>query len=99
MYCVDGLIVLKESLQNNDLIFFFKYFLSSDQYNKMNLFNFGREQLNNGSLNNMLEQVGIDDVGSFVNQFRNQANQEANSSDDESADIAPTRGSSLNQVC
>lgn len=45
----------------------------------MDLFKFGREQLNNGSLNNMLEQVGIDDVGSFVNQFRNQAETSAHS--------------------
>jgi hypothetical protein len=39
----------------------------------MDFLNFGASQLNNGSLNNMLEQVGIDDVGSFVNQFRNKA--------------------------
>lgn len=39
----------------------------------MDLFKFGMEQMNNGTLNNMLEQVGVDDVGSFVNQFRNQA--------------------------
>lgn len=45
----------------------------------MDLFKFGREQLNNGTLNNMLEQVGIDDVGSFVNQFRNQAEASAHS--------------------
>jgi hypothetical protein len=43
----------------------------------MNLFNFGREQLQKGMLNNMLEQVGIDDVGSFVQEFRNKANDEA----------------------
>jgi len=43
----------------------------------MNLFNFGREQLQKGILNNMLEQVGIDDVGSFVREFRNEANHEA----------------------
>ncbi len=60
----------------------------------MDLFNFGREQLNNGSLNNMLEQVGIDDVGSFVNQFRNQASASANQSDD----IASAGSSFLNQV-
>ena len=45
----------------------------------MNAFNFGRDQLQKGMLNNMLEQVGIDDVGSFVNQFRQTANQEASS--------------------
>ena len=43
----------------------------------MDLFNFGREQLQKGMLNNMLSEVGIDDVGSFVQQFREQANQEA----------------------
>ena len=41
--------------------------------------NFGREQLEGGSLNNMLKQVGINDVGSFVDQFRNKATQEATS--------------------
>ncbi len=44
----------------------------------MDLFNFGREQLQKGMLNNMLSQVGIDDVGSFVQQFRDEANHEAN---------------------
>lgn len=43
----------------------------------MDLFNFGREQLQKGMLNQMLEQVGIDDVGSFVQEFRNEAKQEA----------------------
>ncbi|CAF2509867.1 unnamed protein product [Rotaria sp. Silwood2] len=43
----------------------------------MNLMNFGREQLENGKLDDMLRQVGINDVGSFVNQFRNKVNQEA----------------------
>jgi hypothetical protein len=43
----------------------------------MNLFNFGREQLQQGLLNNMLEEVGIDDVGSYVKQFRNEAEHEA----------------------
>ena len=44
----------------------------------MNLLNFGREQLQKGMLNEMLSQVGIDDVGSFVQQFREEANHEAN---------------------
>ena len=35
----------------------------------MDLFNFGREQLQKGMLNNMLEEVGIDDVGSFVTRI------------------------------
>ena len=57
----------------------------------MNLFNFGREQLQKGMLNNMLEQVGIDDVGSFVSEFRQEAEQEAQAahrsqSDDEGED-------------
>ena len=43
----------------------------------MNLFNFGREQLQKGMLNNMLQQVGIDDVGSYVEEFRNEAQREA----------------------
>lgn len=43
----------------------------------MNLLNFGRDQLQKGMLNSMLEQVGIDDVGSFVKEFRNEANHEA----------------------
>lgn len=36
----------------------------------MSLFNFGADDAQNGSLNNMLNGVGIDDVGSFVNEFR-----------------------------
>lgn len=43
----------------------------------MNLLNFGREQLQKGMLDNMLQQVGIDDVGSFVQEFRSEAKQEA----------------------
>jgi len=64
----------------------------------MNLLNFGREQMNNGTLNNMLEEVGIDDVGSFVNQFRNHANHEAKSSTDQFNDLESMGGSFLNQV-
>ena len=64
----------------------------------MNLLNFGREQLRNGKLDNMLEQVGIDDVGSFVNQFRHQANREAAESEERSSDIASSGGSFPNQV-
>ena len=58
----------------------------------MNLLNFGRDQMQKGMLNNMLEQVGIDDVGSFVNQFRQTASQETSSqhrrrdNDDEDGD-------------
>ncbi|CAF0952004.1 unnamed protein product [Didymodactylos carnosus] len=37
----------------------------------MNLQNFGPRELQNGTLDRMLEQVGIDDVSSFVNKFRN----------------------------
>ena len=43
----------------------------------MDFLNFGREQLQKGMLNNMLEQVGIDDVNSFVQEFRSEANHEA----------------------
>jgi len=43
----------------------------------MNFLNFGREQLQKGMLNNMLQEVGIDDVGSFVQEFREEANREA----------------------
>ncbi|CAF1001421.1 unnamed protein product [Adineta steineri] len=49
----------------------------------MSLFNFGREQLQKGMLNQMLQQVGIDDVGSFVQDFRNEAAQ---------ASVAPHQG-------
>jgi hypothetical protein len=68
----------------------------------MNLFNFAQEHLKGGELNGMLEQVGIDDVGSFVNQFRNQANHEAvrasNESEDQDDDETAGGHSSLNQV-
>ena len=43
----------------------------------MNLLNFGKEQMQQGMLNNMLEKVGIDDVGAFVDEFRQEANHEA----------------------
>lgn len=43
----------------------------------MNLFNFGRDALQKGMLNNMLEQVGVSNVDDFVKDFRNQASQEA----------------------
>jgi len=39
--------------------------------------NFGHEQLEKGSLNDMLRQVGINDVGKFVDQFRSKVNEEA----------------------
>ncbi|CAF0712060.1 unnamed protein product [Adineta steineri] len=42
----------------------------------MNLVNMGREQLENGGLDSMLKQVGINDIGSFVSQFRSKATQE-----------------------
>ena len=61
----------------------------------MDLFKFGMEQMNNGTLNNMLEQVGVDDVGSFVNQFRNQA---ATSSRSGGAAASSGGGSLLDQV-
>lgn len=40
---------------------------------KMSLWSFGSEQLENGSINDMLQGVGISDVSSFVNQFRGEA--------------------------
>lgn len=55
----------------------------------MNLFNFGREQLENGTFNGMLEEAGIDDVGSFMNQFRNKAKAESKN----------TSASSASSVC
>ena len=68
----------------------------------MNFMNFGREQLESGSLDGMLQQVGIDDVSGFVNQFRNKVNEEAGSQGSASADQQPdlmSMGSSfLNQV-
>jgi hypothetical protein len=51
----------------------------------MNLLNFGCEHLENGTLNNMLGEVGIDDVGSFVKQFRNQTSHEAEASTHQSS--------------
>ncbi|CAF0982112.1 unnamed protein product [Rotaria sordida] len=39
--------------------------------------NFGREQTENGTLDDMLRQVGINDVGTFVNQFRSKVNEDA----------------------
>lgn len=69
----------------------------------MNLFNFGREQLQRGMLNNMLQQVGIDDVGSFVNEFRQEAQQgaqEAHNShendDDEDTSVRHASGQQAN---
>lgn len=70
----------------------------------MSLMNFGREQLENGSLNDMLKQVGINDVGTFVNQFRSQVNQEAakegntNSANPQQPDLMTMGSSFLNQV-
>ncbi len=61
----------------------------------MNLLNFGCEHLENGTLNNMLGEVGIDDVGSFVKQFRNQTSHEAEASTHQSS----TWSSFLNEVC
>ncbi|CAF1107560.1 unnamed protein product [Rotaria sp. Silwood1] len=42
----------------------------------MNLADFGEEHLNDGTFNRMLEDVGIGDVGSFLDQFRNEAHNE-----------------------
>jgi len=40
----------------------------------MNLLNFSLEQLNNGTLNNMLEEVGIDDVNNSTNMIQGAMN-------------------------
>ncbi|CAF3930881.1 unnamed protein product [Rotaria magnacalcarata] len=52
----------------------------------MNFFDFGREQLENGSLNGMLQEVGISDVRPFLNQFRDRVKQEAPQNDEDSTD-------------
>ena len=41
------------------------------------LLNFGREQLENGTLFSMLEAVGISNADDFINGFRNQTREEA----------------------
>jgi hypothetical protein len=64
------------------------------------------QQFQGGKLNNMLQQVGIDDVGSFVSQFRNQAHNEAGRAHEEDEDeeeeeyggSAAGGNASLNQV-
>ena len=71
----------------------------------MDLMNFGREQLDSGMLNNMLKQVGINDVGQFVDQFRGKVNQEAasaqhtNTASSQQPDFMSMGSSFLNQVC
>lgn len=65
----------------------------------MNLMNMGREQIEKGSLNDMLRQVGIDDVGSFVNQFRSKVNQDASSASSQQPDLMSMGSSFLGQVC
>ena len=42
----------------------------------MNLSNFGSEELEKGILNGMLRQGGVNDVDSFVEQFRDEAKRE-----------------------
>lgn len=66
----------------------------------MNLMNFGREQMDSGMLDGMLKQVGINDVGTFVNQFRAQANKEAGakSAPAQQPDLMSMGSSFLNQV-
>jgi hypothetical protein len=66
--------------------------------------NFGREHLENGTLDDMLRQVGINDVNSFVNQFRSQVNHEAatggnvNKASGQQPDLISMGSSFLNQV-
>ena len=64
----------------------------------MNLMNMGREQLEGGSLNDMLRQVGINDVGKFVDQFRSKATQEAAGGAGQQPDLVSMGSSFLNQV-
>ena len=67
-----------------------------------NLLNIGQEQLQGGDLNDMLKQVGIYDVGSFVNPFRSQVNEEATKGGRggrcQPADLTSMGSSFLNQV-
>ncbi|UJR22261.1 hypothetical protein I4U23_025322 [Adineta vaga] len=62
----------------------------------MDFLSFGKDQMEDGSLDGMLQQAGIDDVGSFVNQFRGQANQQAQQVQ-QSPDFMSMGGSFLNQ--
>lgn len=55
--------------------------------------------MDSGSLNNMLRQVGIDDVGAFVNQFRSKVDQEsAKGSSNQQPDLMSMGSSFLGQV-
>jgi hypothetical protein len=70
----------------------------------MSFMNFGHEQLEKGSLNDMLRQVGINDVGKFVDQFRSKVNEEAAGGgnvghvSDQQPDLMSVGSSFLNQV-
>lgn len=71
----------------------------------MNLFNLGREQIETGALDDMLRQVGINDVNSFVKQFRQEAksesskgNSSASSNKNPQSDFMSMGSSFLNQV-
>jgi len=59
---------------NDESSFWLLFFcLFVDFETNMDFLNFGLQQLNNGTLDNMLQGAGVSDVGSFVNQFRQQA--------------------------
>ena len=85
------------------LFAFFQYFSPFDRYNTMDFLNMDLEQLNKGSLNGRPRRVGIGDIDIFVNQFRNQANQEAvrshHASGGQYGDVMSIGRSFLNQVC
>ncbi len=102
MYLLDIVNWLK--LNSNDYLIFDLFFFFREKNSRMNLMNFGREQLENGTLNDMLRQVGINDVGTFVNQFRSKVNQEAATEENvkhasgQQPDLMSMGSSFLNQV-
>ena len=85
------------------LFAFFQYFSPFDRCNTIDFLNMDLEQLNKGSLNGRPRRIGINDIDSFVNQFRNQANQEAvrspQASGGQYGDVMSIGSLFLNQVC
>ncbi|CAF1273814.1 unnamed protein product [Rotaria magnacalcarata] len=61
----------------------------------MDLSGFGLEQLEQGKLNDMLQQVGIEDVGQFVINFRNQAQQSGDDDEDTACRTASSQQANL----
>lgn len=66
----------------------------------LNMSSTGQKQTESRSLNDLLQQVGIDDIGTFVNQFRNKVNQEneKTSTTAQQPDFISMGSSFLNQV-